>query len=190
MTRRLIASLACAALALGLVACGGGGGGGGGAKGGSTHALGEQAVVQHTQIVGGGGAAPRTTLAITVLKVRKGTQEELRQGGYTVDAKSRSATPYYVDVRYANKGAQAIKRNLDVSLEDQDGNLITSTVIFNYGGRPFGKCPKIDTGNLAPGKSYKSCTLFLVPKGRNPSKVSFLPYDPKHATEFVYWNVT
>src|SRR2546421_10439237 len=98
MTRRLIAPLACAALALGLVACGGGGGGGGGAKGGSTHALGEQAVVQHTQIVGGGGAAPRTTLAITVLKVRKGTQAELTQGGYTVDAKSKSATPYYVDV--------------------------------------------------------------------------------------------
>src|SRR5207237_9111830 len=118
---------------------------------------------------------------------KRATQEELMQARKTPDAKSTSATHYYVDVLYANKGAHAIKRNLDVSLEDQDGNLITSTVIFNYGGRPFDKCPKIDTGNLAPGKSYKSCTLFLVPKGRNPSKVSFLPYDPKHATDLVYW---
>jgi len=171
---------------LALAACGGGGGGG---KPSSELALGTKAVVTHTQIATGDQKAVTTTLGITVLKVRKGTQEELTQGGLTVDAKNKNDTPYYVDVRYENTGSTAIKRSLDVALEDQDGNLITSVVIFNYGGKPFAKCPTINDGEVAPGSSYESCTLFLVPKGKEPSRVSFLPYNPKKETQFVYWKV-
>jgi hypothetical protein len=181
-TRHLLAILS-AAVSLGLAACGGGGGGG------SAHPLGEQVVVQHTQLVGT-SAGPSTTLGVTVLKVRKGTQAELRTGGFRVDPKNRDDKPYYVDVRYTNKGAQAIKRDLGVSLEDQDGNLISSTLIFDYGGRPFEKCPRVTEGKLAPGQSYESCTLFLVPKDRKPKKVSFLPNTPGKATDFVYWDVS
>jgi len=184
-TRRRIALLVCFALGLGLAGCGGGDGGGGG---GSALALGEEAVVEHTQI-GGGGDAPRTTLAITVLAVRKGTQQELEQGGFVLDPEEKSATPYYVDVRYENQGAEAISRQLGVSLEDQDGNLISATTIISLGGPPFEQCPKTAEGELAPGESYESCTLFLVPEGSEPSKVSFLPYDPESETEFVYWDV-
>jgi hypothetical protein len=127
-------------------------------------------------------------LGVTVLKVRRGSQEELRRAGFSVGQKDTSKTPYYVDVRYANKGAEPIKRALDVGLEDQHGNLITATTIFNFGGQRFAKCPKVSDGLLAPGKSYPDCTLFLVPKGSKPGKISFLPYDPKHETQFVYWN--
>ena len=188
-TRR-IAPLACVALLLSLAACGGGGGGGngGGGGGGSTLALGEQAVVEHTQI-GGGADAPSTTLGITVLAVREGTQAELSQGGFELDPEEQSRTPYYVDVRYENQGTAAIERQLDVSLEDQDGNLITATTIISLGGPPFEQCPNINEGELAPGESYESCTLFLVPEGSQPGKVSFLPYDPESETEFVYWDV-
>ena len=170
---------------LALTACGGGGSSGG--KSSSDLALGTKAVVTHTQIASGAQKAATTTLGITVLKVRKGTQQELTQGGLKVDAKNTSDTPYYVDVRYANQGSTAITRSLDVSLEDQDGNLITPVLIFNYGGKPFAKCPAINGGEVAPGSSYESCTLFLVPKGKEPSRVSFLPYDPKKETQFVYW---
>jgi len=45
-------------------------------------------------------------------------------------------------------------------------------------------------GELAPGESFETCTLFLVPKGREPSKVSFLPNDPGAETDFVYWDVS
>ena len=187
MSARLTTLLTLAALGLGLAACGGGGGGGGG-DGGSALALGEEAVVEHTQI-GDGGALTANTLGITVLAVRQGTQEELEQGGFTLDPEEQSTTPYYVDVRYENQGTEAIKRELDVGLEDQDGRLILSTVIIDLGGAPFEKCPKVSEGDLAPGESYESCTLFLVPEGSEPSKVSFLPYDPKNETEFVYWDV-
>ena len=40
---------------------------------------------------------------------------------------------------------------------------------------------------MAPLESYESCSLFLVPEGGEPKKVSFLPYDPETETEFVYW---
>jgi hypothetical protein len=172
--------LALAALGLGLAACGGGGGS-------SSLALGAEAVVEHTQI-GEGGALTATTLGITVLAVREGTQQELEQGGFTLDPEEQSTTPYYVDVRYENQGTEAIKRQLDVGLEDEDGDLIGSTVIIDLGGAPFEQCPKISEGDLAPGESYESCTLFLVPEGSGPSKVSFLPYDPENETEFVYWD--
>ena len=177
-----------AGLVLAIAGCGGGGGSGGG-KSSSELPLGTKAVVTHTEIASGAQKAATTTLGITVLKVRKGTMQELRQGGFTVDAKNKSDTPYYVDVRYENTGSAAIKRSLDVALEDQDGNLITSVVIFNYGGKPFAKCPTINEGELAPGASYESCTLFFVPKGKQPSRVSFLPYNPKKETQFVYWKV-
>jgi len=181
MSTRHVIPLALAALGLGLAACGGGGG-----DGGSNLALGAEAVVEHTQI-GEGGAS--TTLGITVLAVREGTQEELEQGGFTLDPEEQSTTPYYVDVRYENQGADVIARQLGVGLEDEDGDLISSTVIIDLGGAPFEKCPKISEGELAPGESYESCTLFLVPEGSEPSKVSFLPYDPESETEFVYWDV-
>ena len=172
--------LALAALGLGLAACGGGGGS-------SSLALGAEAVVEHTQI-GGGGALTKTTVGITVLAVREGTQQELEEGGFTLDPEEQSTTPYYVDVRYENQGADVIARQLGVGLEDEDGDLISSTVIIDLGGAPFEKCPKIFEGDLAPGESYESCTLFLVPEGSGPSKVSFLPYDPENETEFVYWD--
>ena len=183
-TRRLVPSL-CAALALGFASCGGGDGGGGG----SALALGKEAVVEHAQI-GTGGKTTKTTAGITVLEVTRGTQEELKEGGLDVDdPEEQSATPYYVDVRYANNGSQAIKRELNVGLEDEDGNLISATTIISFGGPPFAKCARADNGELAPGQSYESCTLFLVPEGKDPSRVSFLPYDPEEETEFVYWAV-
>ena len=182
MPTRYATPLACVALALGIAACGGGGGGA------SAHPLGEEVVMKHTQI-SGTTQGPSTTLGVTVLRVRKGTQAELKQGGLKVDAKNLGDTPYYVDMRYENKGAQAIKRSLGPSLEDQDGNLISSTLIFDFGGPPFKKCPKISEGKLAPGSSYEDCTLFLVPKDREPKKVSFLPNAPGKDTDFVYWDV-
>jgi hypothetical protein len=162
-----------------LPACGGGGGGGGDA-----HSLGEEAAVGYSQT----DPAARTTLGVTVLAVRKGTQQQLTDGGYEVDEDARDTTPYYVDVRYENQGQATVKRNLPISLEDSDGNLIGSTLIFNYGGKPFGPCKEINEGELAPGQSYESCTLFLVPEDTDIGQVSFLSdKGPGNEPEFVYW---
>ena len=179
---RAIARLAFLGAWLVMAGCGGGGGGAAAAL-----PLGKEAVVDHTQI-SGASPAPKTSLAITVLAVRTGTIADLEAGGYTVEAAQKTKTPIYVDVRYENRGTNAIDKKLDVSLEDQDGNLITSVVIFNYGGTPFEKCTDNGKGSLKPGEKFDTCTLFLVDQGRTPTKVSFLPYDPGKETQFVYWS--
>jgi hypothetical protein len=183
MSVRHTVPAACAALMLGLAACGGGDDGGG-----DSLALGEEAVVEHTQNTGGAGA-PKTTIGVTVLKVRQGTQDELKAAGFTLDPEEQAMTPYYVDARYENQGSAAVKDVPDVSLEDQDGNLISGTVIISLGGPPFAECPKNDDNDLDPGESQESCTLFLVAEGKEPKRVSFLPYNPSEETEFVYWSV-
>ena len=113
----------------------------------------------------------------------------LVSAGFSLDPEEKTATPYYIDVRYANKGSAAIDRGLVVSLEDGDGNTISSTTIINLGGEPFGKCPQAERGKLAPGQSYEDCRLFLVPGGREPERVTFLPYNPEEPTDFVRWTV-
>ena len=122
------------------------------------------AVVQHTQVIGG-ASAPRTTLGVTVLAVRKGTQEELAQGGVQVDSSGRSATPYYVDVRYANRGTRSIARDLDVGLENQNGDLITATTIISLGRSPFDRCPSVSDGELRAGPQLQELLALPRPKG-------------------------
>jgi hypothetical protein len=181
MAARQIAPVAFAALALGLSACGGDDGGG------SSHALGEEAVVEHTDSGKADGA--RTMLGITVVAVRQGTQAELEQAGFNLDPEEKTSTPYYVDTRVENQGQQAMRLPLVVSLEDGDGNSISSTTIINLGDATFEQCPQSEAKQLAPGATAENCLLFLVPDGSEPSRVSFLPYDPENPTDFVYWDV-
>lgn len=173
-------SFVSVAVVLILAGCGGG-------SGAAALALGQTATVDHTQL-SGASPLPKTTLAITVLAVRTGTQAELEAGGFDLDPGQKAKTPIYVDVKYENKGSQAIDRNLDVSLEDQDGNLITAVAIIDLGGDAFAPCTNNGKGTLAPGDQFQTCTLFLVATGQTPTKVSFLPYDPTKETQFVYWS--
>ncbi len=181
--RRLI-PLGWVAVVLALAACGGGDGGS------STHALGEEVVVEHSPAVTTGEQAPEPTmLGITVLAVRKGTQEELKQAGFTLDPVERTSTPYYVNLRLRNQSGPAIDRLASVSLEDDDGTTVRSTTVIDLGGRPFEACPQGSKGLLKPGQRYEQCELYLVPDGTEPSKASFLPYDPETPTDYVYWAV-
>lgn len=139
-----------------LSACGNGGGGGGGDE---ALALGKEALIEYTEAAGGGAPGATTTLGVTVLGVRHGTQEDLSQGGLEVDPEDRSATPYYVDVRYENQGQNQVTRNLDVS-----------------------------EGTLAPGESDESCTLTLVPEGADVAGVLFVSQGANAEIMFKYWD--
>jgi hypothetical protein len=173
--------LALAALVLCLAACGGGDDNGGG----STHPLGEEVVVEHAEAT---GAKRATTLGITVLEVREGTQAQLKAGGFRLDPEEQTATPYYVETRFANQGSGPIGRLLSVAVETDDGATVRSTTVINLGGPQFEQCPQTDDGVLAAGQSFERCQLFLVPEGQEPSRVSLLPYDPETPTDFVYWD--
>jgi hypothetical protein len=177
-------AVSAAALTCALVMAGCGGGGGGES---SDLALGEEAVVQHADTE---ADATPTTLGVTVLTVRQGTQQELEDGDFKLDPDEQELTPYYVDARFENQGTQTIDRRLRPGLEDGDGNLINATTIISLGGPPFEKCPQPTEGQLESGQTYESCTLFLVEEGREPDRASFLPYVPGEETDFVYWDAT
>ncbi|MFN2588047.1 MAG: hypothetical protein ABR613_08015 [Actinomycetota bacterium] len=174
----------CAVAAFVLASCGGDSG-----DGEEVHALGEPATVGYSDPTDLEGEVA-TTLEVTVLEVREGTHDELTEAGFEVDAEGRDTTPYYVDARYENTGDATVERNIDVSLEDSDGNLIGSTLVFDYGDKGFPLCENVDEGKLAPGESYENCTLFLVPEGVEPGQVSFLSHEGADTPpEFVYWEI-
>lgn len=179
-------AVAIGSLAAAFVVAGCGGGGGGGS---SDLALGEQASVQHAK-PGAPEGTPTTTLGVTVLAVRAGTQAELEEGGFSLDPDEKELKPYYVDVRYENQGDSAIERQMSVSLRDEDDNLINPTVIISLGGPPFENCPTIRGGDLEPGDAYESCSLFLVDPDSEPRRVTFLPSVPGIETDWVYWDAS
>lgn len=174
---RLAARLVMAGVLL--AGCGGGGP--------ATIPLGQEAVVEHANVSPGTG--PTTTLGVTALAVRTGTMAELEDGGFEVDPEDQEKTPTYVDVRYVNKGSQAIDRELRVSMEDADGNLISPVVVFNYGNLVYEPCPDNTEGELAPGDSFDSCVLFFVGRSTKAARVSFLPHVPGKETDWVYWAI-
>jgi hypothetical protein len=151
------------------------------------HPLGTEVVVGHND-VSGGQPGVRTQIGLTVLAVRTGTQQELEENGLEVDPEDETATPYYVEARFANRGPNTVKRNLDVGLEDSDGNLVPRTLIFGAGGGSFEPCEEVTQGTLKPGESYESCTLVLVPEGVDVARVHYLSDEgPDEPPEFVYW---
>jgi hypothetical protein len=166
------------ALALGLAACGGGDGGG------SSHPLGEQVVVEHAEA---SGKKRTTTLGLTVTEVRKGTQKQLKDGGFNLDPEEETSTPYYVGFTIENQGSSPIEQTQSVGMDVGGDASIRPTIVIELGGKPFQQCPQDDTGDLAPGATHERCLLYLVPEGSEPERFSFLPYDPDTPTEFVYW---
>jgi hypothetical protein len=165
------------ALALVVAACGGGA---------AAAPLGEEVEVGYVDP----STQTATTMAVTVLDVRQGTVEELEAAGLTFDPEERAMVPHYVDAQYANTGDTVVERRMDVSLEDGDDNLISSTVIFDFSGgdgEPEGPCIDVKDGELAPGDSFEDCTLFLVPDGATVARVSFLSHVPGEEPEFIYW---
>lgn len=161
-----------------------------GGDGGGMLALGETAVVGYTQATSSGAPGPRTTLAVTVTAVRRGTQEELTGGGLGIDAEDRNATPYYVAVRFENRGETPVERNIGVILEDADGGSLPRALIFGTGGERFQPCPNVTEGTLAPGESYETCMLVLVPEGRNVDKALFVSQKPNNEIVFTRWSVS
>ncbi len=178
MSRMTRLTLALAPAALGLAGCGGGDD--------KTLALGQRAVVEFTTAASGDTAAVNTTLGVTVLAVRKGTQAQLKQAGFELDPVNQSATPYHVDVRYANKGKGKASRDVSVAMEDSDGNSIPTTLVFDYRGKPYDNCENLK-GALAPGQSYEDCTLFLVPEDQDVGDILFTSQSADAEIKFTRW---
>jgi hypothetical protein len=178
--RRTAVGLALVGL-LALAACGGGG-----SSGGKKLALGTEATVAYTTTASGTTPAGNTTLGVTVLAVRVGQPSDLTTAGIQVEDTAKDASPYYIDVKYENKGQGSVSRSLTVGLEDTDGNSVPTTLDFTF-GTPFDLCKDTGTGTLDPGQSFESCTLILVPKGTKVDRVRFVSQGPDAKITFTDW---
>jgi hypothetical protein len=167
--------------AIALAACGGGG-----SNGGKKLALGTEAVVEYTSPASGSTPAANTTLGVTVLAVRQGSRADLDAAGIEITKGDTNATPFYVDVRYANKGQGPVPRSLSVGMEDASGDSIPTTLDFTF-GTPFDLCKHESGGTLDPGQSYEDCTLVLVPSGRKIERVRFVSQGQDAKITFTDW---
>ena len=176
--------------ALGLVACGGEGSddesaqpssGGGGTEvgeansgadvsGGETLSPGERAVVKYIEY-GSGAQEKRSTLGVTMLRVRKGRSSDFKD--FNLDKAERSATPYYIDVKFENRGQIPLTRHLlQPSVEDPDGQEYPPINLIILSGT-FKPCPEYSKAKLRPGESFTGCSSVLVPKGKDFERVRF-----------------
>ncbi len=165
-----------------LVACSSGG------SSSPKHALGTEVAVDYQSSPTASSPAATTKLGVTVLKVRTGTQDDLSSAGFQVEDKDKDTTPTYVDVRYANEGDAAVPRQLSVGLEDTGGNSLPTVLVTSLSDEPFSLCNDTSTNDpLAPGDSYESCTLFLVPKGTKVDRVRFVSQGADNKITFTDW---
>jgi hypothetical protein len=105
--------------------------------------------------------AEPTVLGVSVGAVRKGSVKDLRF--FSLDAQTRTATPYYVDVVAANRGPAALQ-NVQVPLLARDsGNVLTqpSRIVGQIKPCRANALPV----SLAVGQSARACLVFLVPRG-------------------------
>jgi len=177
----MLATAAVTIAALTMAACGSS------SSGGTKLALGTEATVSYAASADGTIPAANTTIAVTVVAVRVGTQDELAAAGLQLDDTAKNSTPYYVDAKFTNKGSNAVARNLPLDVEDTKGESVSSTIILDLSGSGFAKCPGNDSGLLNPGESYQSCSLFLVPKGKKIDRVRFVSQAPDATNTFTDW---
>lgn len=112
-----------------------------------------------------------TVLRLTVTKVQRARISDL--SAYVLDKRTRSSTPYYVDVRVKNAGTGDVGHtDVPVWLVDQDDTLIHSSGFTNR----FEACPSRSLpAKFGPGASYSTCLLYLVPEHGHITAMSFRP---------------
>ena len=140
-------------------------------EGGETLALGTRVVAPYTIYGKEPGSKQDTKLGVTVLRVRKGKISDFKD--FNLDAKQKSAVPYYVEVKYENLGTLKLERFLmDPSIEDSDGQEYKPLNLIVVSGT-FKKCPNPSRSRLLPGKSFELCAPVLLPKGKTYERVRF-----------------
>ena len=140
---------------------------------GQTLALGKRVVAPYV-VYGTGskaGTQQKTTLGVTVLRVRKGKISDFKD--FNLDKKQKNTVPYYVDVKYENLGQLRLKRFLlDPSIEDSEGMEYKPLNLIVLSGT-FKKCPKPSRAPLPGGRSFTLCAPFLLPRGKTYERVRF-----------------
>ena len=128
----------------------------------------------------GGGASSAVTA--TVEKVAKGSIKEDFKF-FTLDAESKSATPYYVEIAVTNHGPAGLGDAPAPFVIHDDQNSVAAPNAITGTFKP---CPnRTLPASLLPGKSADICLVFLLPAGRKLVSIDARTPDPATA---IRWN--
>lgn len=128
--------------------------------------------------LGDGAASAITT---TVTDVRRGSvRKDFRS--FSLDARSRASTPYYVDVTIHNDGPAGLGGSSLPILAHSDANTVypASELVGEFEPCPSSTLP----GRFLPGSSATLCFVYLVPRGERLESVDLQPSD---AASAVRW---
>lgn len=126
----------------------------------------------------GDGAASAVT--VTVEKVRQGSLEDFRF--FTLDERSRGATPYYVDATVRNDGPAGLGGSSLPLLAHSDEDVVYPAT--ELVGR-FAPCPSSTVPDrFLAGASADLCFVYLLPRGERLRTVDLQPSD---AASAVRW---
>lgn len=128
----------------------------------------------------GGGASSAVTA--TVEEITKGSiDEDFRF--FTLDAESKSATPYYVTIAVTNHGPAGLGDAPAPFLIHDDQNSIAPPNAITGTFKP---CPnRTLPASLLPGKSADICLVFLLPEGRKLISIDARTADPTTAIRWT-----
>ncbi len=134
---------------------------------GSLLGVGDEATVAYEPRQGQVGV-----LGLTVRTLRETTFEESFEG-WQLDARTRSSTPYFVDVTVTNEGRTDLGgRPVPLYLLDDANTLIEASTFAG----DFEPCPSAPLPEqFRSGDDARGCLVFLAPEGQELAGVSFRP---------------
>ncbi len=126
----------------------------------------------------GDGAASAVT--VVVRSVRRGSIEDFRF--FSLDAQSRAATPYYVDVTVRNDGPAGLGGSSLPVLAHSDADVVypASELVGRFEPCPSATLP----GRFLPGSSARLCFIYLVPPDEKVVTIDLQPGDPAAAVRW------
>jgi hypothetical protein len=144
-------------------------------KAGAQLKFGEKATVAYEP-----NAQRNTVLELTVNKAAQGTIADL--SSYVLDDRTKSSTPYYVDVTVTNVGDGDVGQTpIPLWAVDNTNTLIQASSFTNS----FARCPSTPLPTtFAPNATVTTCLVFLVP---NHGTLTGLSFRPLQAVAPIVW---
>jgi hypothetical protein len=147
-------------------------------KAGTDLEFGEPAYVAYSA-----NAKRGSVLSLTVNSVQQGKIADL--ASYQLDAASKKARPYYVQVAVKNLGTGDLSRlGVPIFAVDSTDALVLPTTFTPS----FARCPSTPLpAGFVSGKSISECLVYLVPDGGTLTEMS---YRPEQAFQPITWKGT
>ncbi len=121
-----------------------------------------------------------SVLTMTVSEVRKAAISDF--SAYVLDDRTKSSTPFYVDVSVTNEGPGKLGAvGVPLFAQVGDDTLVEASNFLT----PFKKCPSVALpDNFGPGKEVDTCLVFLLPDKGELQGVAFA----QSGTDPIVWS--